>query len=71
MSGDQAAQTHNVHVVVLYPLMSEEEIRDQCRPHAGYLVGRNTSPYPGAADGQAPAAPPLATARARGTTKSG
>ena len=54
MSGDPAAQTHNVHVVVLYPLMSGEGIRDQRRPHAGHLVGRNASPYPAAADGQAP-----------------
>jgi hypothetical protein len=54
MSGDPAAQTHNVHVIVFYPLMSGERIRDQRRPHAGYLVGRNASSYPAAADGQTP-----------------
>src|SRR4030043_356328 len=54
MSGDPAAQTHTVHVVALYPLMSGERIRDQRRPHAGHLVGRNASPHPAAADGQAP-----------------
>jgi hypothetical protein len=54
VSGDPAAQTHDVHVVVLYPLMSREGIRDQRRPHAGHLVGLNAGPYPAAADGQAP-----------------
>src|SRR4030043_1813253 len=54
MSGDPAAQTHTVHVVALYPLMSGEGIRDQRRPYAGHLVSRNASPSPAAADGQAP-----------------
>ena len=71
MSGDPAAQTHHVHVVVLYPLMCGVGIRDQRRTHAGNLVGRNAGSYPAAADSQASGDITFATALAMGTTKSG
>src|ERR1035437_1757185 len=53
ISRDLSSQTHNVHVIILHPLMSREEIRDQCRSYSWYLIRRNASSNPTATDGNA------------------